>query len=201
MAENVSFYSGYLPTIGLYQGKMGAALSLALYAQAAKDELMNEQVLWLFEQVVEGIDSRLPLSMEEGVVGIAYGVTLLYSIGAIAGDLVGALIDIDQRIMEFDPRRMTDGSFRKGLGGIASYLELRSKFDPCLSTFDATYLTEMRQGCQEAGSRLEKLSPKQLLNALAAPDFEQSDFAGRPITLEAGSSYYLLHEYHALLPF
>lgn len=201
IVENLSFYCGYLPTNNLYEGKMGVLLALALYAKNSNDTIFNDQVIWLFEQIINNLDYQSGIRMEDGLVGVAYGIVLLHLIGIVDGDLDDALAEIDARIMEYDPRRMQDHSFRRGVGGIVAYVKLRSSIDPRLRTFDVRYLQDLHQSYLQLNEGKRISSPTQLLDNLDTPSFAAIDFAGKPIWLSGGLSYYLFKKYNALLPF
>lgn len=201
LAEHLSFCCGYLPTINLYEGKIGALLALALHAKSVGDTIYEEQVIWLFERIVDEIDCRLGIGIEDGLAGVGYGMTLLFQLGAVAGDLDDALAEIDERIMEFDPRRIKDLSFRHGLRGVMAYVRLRQSINPAMHTFDISFLQELEQRCSEIDGGVPDIRPDGLLAHLDRPSFEMADFSGKSLGLSGGLSYYLLRAHNALLSF
>ena len=76
------------------------------------------------------------LVMEYGLAGISYGTTLLSKLGLVECDLNSVLADVDAKIMERDPRRMSDYSVRTGAGGVLLYLALRHETYGTALTFD-----------------------------------------------------------------
>lgn len=64
LAEHLSFCCGYLPTINLYEGKIGVLLALALHAKSVGDTLSND---WL--------------GIAVGGVGVLVGIGSIYATG------------------------------------------------------------------------------------------------------------------------
>lgn len=198
IADYVRFYSAYLPTIGLYHGRMGVLLALRLYGLQNKDKLFEETATWLLEDVMERVDDRLPVGMEHGLVGIAFGVTLLHRYAGMEADLNDVLAEVDQWIMGFDVRRMEDVSFRSGLMGVVAYVNLRMSCGN-LTSLDAQYLHELSMRCQSLALSPQAGAWQLFLTDLDVPAFAATDYENKSIALCGGSSYYLLKSYDALL--
>ena len=75
------------------------------------------------------------------------GIEYLVGQGFMEGCTDEILKDIDELIMERDPRRMHDLSFRKGLGGILYYVMVRlsSLRETDNLPFDSFYLESLRE--------------------------------------------------------
>lgn len=198
-ADYIRFYSPYLPTIDLYHGKMGCLLAMHLYGLQVKSHLYLESADWLLEDVLDHIDERLPLGMEHGLIGLAFGVSLLQRYGEMEVDLNEVLAEIDERIMQFDPRRIKDVSFRSGLLGVMAYLQLRKQCG-VVTSIDTQYIHEINDRCQQLNTELSKDSWTILLTDLFPPTFLPSNHENKAITLDGGSSYFILKSYDALLP-
>ena len=104
--------SPYIQDIGFFHGKMGIAVALYVYANRYHDQLIEEYAWDLFLQVYDGVHVDMPIGLECGLAGIGYGTTLLCELGLMKCDLNEILVDVDARIMERDPRRITDFSVR-----------------------------------------------------------------------------------------
>lgn len=114
IADYLLLRSSYMQELGLFHGKMGVVVALYLYADAYGDEVMREYAWELFQQVYDGVHTDMPVGLERGLAGIGYGTTLLCKRGLVECSLNDILEDIDRKIMERDPRRLTDMSVRTG---------------------------------------------------------------------------------------
>jgi hypothetical protein len=144
IADYLLLNSPYVQDVGLFHGKMGIVVALYSYAFEFEDQLLEEFSWDLLQQVYDGLHSELPLGIEFGLSGIAYGVTLLCKKGWIECDLNDILADIDSKIMEYDPKRITDYSLRIGLRGLLLYISARKAMGIPLRTFDYQYLSDFQ---------------------------------------------------------
>lgn len=179
----------YIHDTGLFHGKMGIVVALYAYANRYHDKLLEEYAWDLFLQVYDGVHTDMPIGLEYGLSGIGYGTALLCELGLMECNLNEILIDIDTKIMERDPRRMTDFSVRTGTGGLFLYIALRQKVSGCISTFDSRYLSEL----QFATKNKAALNPSiNIINLLNKPSFTEANYLDKPIGIDGGSSYYIL---------
>lgn len=181
--------SPFIQDIGLFHGQMGIVLALYLYADKYQDKLLQEYAWELFLQVHEKIHTDMPVGLEYGLAGIGYATTLLYKHGLVDCDLNDVLSAIDSKIMERDPRRMTDMGLRTGAAGLIAYIRLRMTTREPLTSFDNLYLSELRQ--VSAASKIEA-QPPSLLDLLTPPDFAIDEYVEKPWGIDQGSSYYIL---------
>ncbi len=184
--------SSYLKDIGLFHGKMGIAVALYAYANRYHDNLIEEYAWDLFQQVYEGVHVNMSIGLEYGLAGIGYGTTLLYKKGFVNCDLNAILVDIDAKIMERDPRRMTDYSVRSGAGGLQLYLALRQEANESLLTFDEQYLTEF-QATMKNKKTFDHVP--NMVDLLSIPSFTINDYIEKPIGIDGGSAYYILKDF------
>lgn len=181
--------SSFIQDIGLFHGKMGIVLALYLYADKCQDKLLQEYAWELFQQIHEHVHTDMPVGLEYGLAGIGYATTLLYKHGLVDCDLNDVLSAVDSKIMERDPRRMTDLSVRTGAGGVLSYIRLRGTIGEPLTSFDKLYLTELRQTTISIkGNEL----PSNLMDILRQPSFTLEEYVEKPWGIDEGSAYYLL---------
>ena len=181
--------SMYILDVGLFHGKMGIVLALFAYAERCKDKLLEEYAWDLFQQVYEGVHDYMPLGLENGLSGIGYGTAFMCANGWVGCDLNAVLADIDEKIMQHDPRRLKDYSLRSGTGGIQLYLDLRRTVCGSLQTFDGSYLSELKL--------ITEYQPKfhgELCDFLEEPSFLMTEYIEKPIGIDGGSAYYLLKE-------
>lgn len=151
---NVSF----LTDLGLFHGKMGHAIFFAHYGRLVDNVSYENFAGELLEEVYEEINISLPVNMEYGLCGIGWGIEYLVGQGFMEGCTDEILKDIDELIMERDPRRMHDLSFRKGLGGILYYVMVRlsSLRETDNLPFDSFYLESLREVVLEKDFSKEK---------------------------------------------
>lgn len=181
--------SQYIQDIGLFHGKMGIVVALYAYANKYKDKLLEDYAWDLFQQVYDGVHSDMPISLEYGLIGIGYGTTMMCEQGWFECDLNDILADIDAKIMERDPRRITDFSIRSGAGGLCLYLSLRKKVCDIFSTYDRQFVEEL----QSVMSSKEIIVPEtHITQILIEPSFAIDNYIDKPICIDAGSAYYVL---------
>lgn len=182
-----------LQNIGLYHGKMGLVLALYLYAHQAEQEHINDFAWDLLQEVYKGVNETLPVGLEYGLSGIGYGVSLLKKHGIFDCDLNDVLQGIDQKIMAYDPRRITDFSYRSGAWGVCSYIRLRQEVEGQVSSFDPQYLQELQQALATAPAFPNGVPHRTLWEDLQAPDWELSEFHDKPIGINGGLAYFLIN--------
>ena len=144
ISNHLILHAPILNNIGLLEGKMGIVLFFAHYSRYVKSYICEDFAEELLSQVVENIHSELPIDMKHGLCGIGWGIEYLVQNGFMNGNTDDILIDLDNKIMERDLRRITDFSFETGLGGISCYINMRlqSKHSNKYIPFDNMYLRE-----------------------------------------------------------
>lgn len=190
IADHLLLKTPYMKDIGLFHGKMGAAVALYMYSAQYSDEQMGEFAWELFQQVYDGIHCDMPVGLEYGLAGIGYGTTLLKRYGLLDGDLNDVLMEIDRKIMERDPRRLTDLSLRTGAGGIQLYIDLRRKTEGEPLSFEADYLQELAATGMENAGALPDLTA-----ILHEPESSIDDYIDRPLGIDGGIAYHLVKSY------
>ena len=114
----------FLGDLSLFHGRMGIILFFAHYARATQN----------------------------GLCGIGWGIEYLVQQGVMEGDTDEILADIDRKVMELDPLRITNWGFRRGLAGIAFYViaRLNANRTTAALPFDDAYLTSLQQALERA---------------------------------------------------
>lgn len=173
--------------LGLLNGKMGIAFFFYHYARCQKEPLYEVLAGNLIEEIYDNIHDNMPITMEKGLCGIAWGICTLLEQDFLDGDADEVLSDIDHKIMERDPMRMTDFSFRTGLEGIWSYAQARiSLAEKAQATrpFDDRYISALERSAQKAGLSLKTVLP---LDVITPPKWnETTDFLKLPLGLDNG---------------
>lgn len=191
IADYLLLKSSYIQDIGLFHGKMGIVVALYMYANLYDDKILEDYAWDLFQQVYDGVHNDMPIGLEYGLTGIGYGTTLLQKYGYVDCDLNVTLGEVDTKIMERDPRRMTDFSVRTGAGGIQLYLALRQDTSGPILTFDCQYLAELQSAITNRGKFIPAAN---IIDILNEPSFSVSDYIDRPIGIDGGSAYYILKD-------
>ena len=142
--------SSFTGDLGLFHGRMGIILFFAHYARSTQSKHYEDFAGCLLDELYEEIHEDLPVNLENGLCGIGWGIEYLVQQGFMEGDTDEILADIDRKVMELDPLRMTNLSFRRGLAGIAFYViaRLNAHREASSLPFDAAYLTSLQQALE-----------------------------------------------------
>jgi hypothetical protein len=184
-----------LQDISLYHGKMGIVLALSLYAHQEGKKNLNDFAWDLLQDVYKGVNETLPIGLEYGLSGIGYGITLLKKHGIVDCNLNEVLYDIDQHIMRYDSRRITDFSFRHGAWGLSSYIRLRLDVERSINSFDPQYLQELQQVITTSPSFRKGFPHRILWEDLQIPDWNLSNFHGKSIGIDEGLAFFLVNNF------
>lgn len=154
------FRANFLKDNGLLSGKMGIVLFFASYHRLCLESIYETIADELMEQVIEAVHKELPVGLGSGLSGIGWGIEFLIQNGLLEGDSIEICEEIDHKIMERDPRRITDFSLETGLEGILHYVlaHINGAIKGHLAMpFDQTYLFDLY-------STLNSLSGKEDMN-------------------------------------
>lgn len=135
--------AGFSSVLGLFHGKMGVVLFFANYSHFTKELLYDDFCSELLDEVCLEMHDSLPIDFENGLCGIAWGIDYLLKNQFLEGDSNDVLAEIDQKIMERDPLRITDFSFKTGLMGILYYVLCRYSNNENVQTLDGEYLSRL----------------------------------------------------------
>lgn len=162
--------SGNISNNGLFHGKMGIVLFFAHYGRYSGDKLYDQFAGKLLDEIYEDITTEMPVNLESGLCGIGWGVEYLVQGGFMKGNTDDILEEIDLRIMERDPRRIRDVSFRSGLGGIAFYVLARliTKRQEGRYPFDLTYIRDLQKALASSDLQKDKENPIDLVQDINA---------------------------------
>lgn len=214
--ESLSFLTlncCFVPDLGLFHGKMGYVLFFACYGYHSKNLLYENFAGELLDEIYEELHFDIPINLEDGLCGIGWGIEFLVQNGYMAGNTDDILEDIDKRIMEYDVRRISNLSFRRGLAGIAFYVIARlSAFrEKTIMPFDHGFLDDLKEALSHANFSEADEAPPFLLDIylstlnrseqgvielpqlLSSPSVELTDdFLSLPFGLENGIAGILL---------
>ena len=139
--------SSFVEDCGLFHGRMGFVLFFAHLARTSQNLLYENFSEKLLMEIFEGLHKESSISLESGLCGIGWGVEYLVQNGLMKGNTDEILKDVDTRVMEYDPRRMVNKDFRRGLAGVLIYVmaRLSSPRGNRQRPFDDEYLQVLRE--------------------------------------------------------
>lgn len=135
---------------GLFYGKTGIMLFFMRYYQYTNNSIFEDVAFDLLDEITNNLNESLSINFESGLCGIAWAINYLIEKRNIEGDSLEICEDIDNKIMETDPCRLSDYSLEKGLGGILLYVlahiklvhKQRQKYP-----FDSEYMHDLYIAC------------------------------------------------------
>lgn len=144
--------SSLLTDIGLLHGKIGLVIFFMHYYKLTGGVLYEDVAEELINEVEEGLHNSLPITFDSGLSGIGWGLDYLIRKNFVEGDSKDICEEIDSKIMQTDPRRMTDYSLNKGIGGVLLYVLDHCKIvmEQCNKMpFDNCYLGDLHAACMK----------------------------------------------------
>lgn len=174
---------------GLFHGRMGIVLSLYCYGVVNNNPLLCDYVVDVLQNSA-GDYYEGDISIENGLSGLGLGVTLLYKAGMFNDDLNDILYDIDKKIMNVDPRRMEDYSFRKGALGILFYIKTRLSVDQVCVSLHKDYIKELEAHIKD--KKRGVVMNEMFLESLKRPVWEMDDYLEKSAGIDKGSAYFLI---------
>jgi hypothetical protein len=193
MVLHLMLNASFVPTIGLYYGKMGIVLFFAHYGRYAGNRLYNDFAIELLDEIMKDVHDAMPIDFEDGLCGIGWGIEYLLQNGFMDRNADKILSDVDNRMMESDILRITDQSLRTGLGGLACYVEKRIgvKFKSGEKIpFDEMYLKNLNA---ETIS-MPKWSDNQILSSIIGMLPDNDDVLSWKLGLENGCAGFGLNK-------
>lgn len=142
--------SSFLPSLGLYNGKIGSVLFFYIYGDWINCDLYGDFAFELLNEVVTEMYDNLPVNYAYGISGIGWAINYL-SYKKYIDTEDAFLSDIDKLVMKYDPRRITDTSLETGLTGLVCYVKSRLavRKNPLYQPFDACYLNDFYKACEK----------------------------------------------------
>jgi hypothetical protein len=146
----------FIPSAGLLTGQIGIALAFYAYYKHTDCAAYGDFAGELLDKALEFLAKSVDITFSNGLTGIGWGIEYLIQEGFVDGCGVEICENIDQKIMESDPRRMFDLSLDQGLEGLLHYVLIHisaSIKQNVRLPFDSLYLndlyTALKQACIE----------------------------------------------------
>lgn len=164
--------SNMIENVGLLWGKTGVMFFFMHYYRHTGNTLYEDIALKLLDEVEENLHEGMPVTFECGLSGIGWAVNYLIANAFVEGDSLEVCKEIDSKIMETDPRRLTNYTLERGLGGIILYVLAHCKVvfsQHEQLPFDGCYLHDLYTACinirfsREVSSEVTRLLDDYLL--------------------------------------
>lgn len=151
IANHLMLQSFLQNEVGLFKGQMGVVLAMAQFYKHTNDEIFLDFVYDLLEIILSRVNKGLSFSLSNGLSGIGWGIEYLIQNKFVEGESVEVCEELDLKIMETDPKRITDWSLETGFEGLLLYIlyhlqgaiKQGSKFP-----FDSNYLSDIYSVCK-----------------------------------------------------
>lgn len=193
LIDYIALQAAQVSNNGLYHGRMGIALALYGYGLTRSDKVLCEYARDILQASTSDYYD-VGIGLEKGLAGIGLGFTLLYKMGMFQDDLNDLLSEIDTKIMGFDPRRITDYSFRNGASGILYYINTRKTTgQECLS-IEKDYISELENNIS---FHLDECDlSENLFSSLTLPKWGVEDYLEKEVGIDNGNAYFLIQIAH-----
>lgn len=114
--------SKFLSDFGLFNGKMGVAIAFAHLYRRTRNDIYDDCMNELLDEILKKTYKGLETGFASGFSGIGWGIEYLLQNRFVGGNGTDICEAIDRKIMEKDPRRITDMSLETGLEGMLHYV-------------------------------------------------------------------------------
>jgi lantibiotic modifying enzyme len=189
IANYLILHGRYQNNPGLFRGKAGTMLTMFLFSQKTGISLYRDFAEDLLEDIQNQLFDILPLGMKDGLTGIAYSMSYLANNNILSFDQNEILCDFDSKIMNSDPRRITDYSFENGALGIWAYINERLKSTQKLTSLDGMFIMELEDSLHKKGILCDDIK---LIDQLLQPTFAIYEYEKQRLDIDGGAAYYLL---------
>lgn len=144
--HHLMLISPFLNDMGLFYGKMGISIAFYLLGKKEQNNVYIEFGDDLLEQIFKTLSQNSSLDFDSGLCGIGWGIEYLIQNQFVEGQSLDVCKQIDQRIVQLDPRRIDNFTLEKGIYGLLHYVLIHLK--GCHSQksncpFDSMYLNDL----------------------------------------------------------
>jgi lantibiotic modifying enzyme len=106
-------------------GSLGICLFFYHYSRYTAKRLYADFAGCLLDDIIDGVHKEMPLNFKNGLCGIGWGIEYLIRNHFVEADADEVLEEFDRLIVEWDVRKIADGSLRTGLAGVGCYVVSR----------------------------------------------------------------------------
>lgn len=152
IANYLMMNASFQDDLSLYHGKMGCVLFFAHYSRYVDQLYYADFASELLNEIYDDLNEHTPVGFEYGLCGIGWGIEHLVQQNFTQGDTGYLLEDLNLKVMEYNPLRIQDMSFNKGLKGIAYYVmtHIKSPYSKT-KTIDSLYLLDLDMSLKNNG--------------------------------------------------
>lgn len=166
--------------INLWNGCMGYLIALCEYDAYAADDSLSDLGSDLLERITTTLQTwcEYSVSFAHGICGIGWGLAYLLRNNYVEGNFEKEFAQIDNKVMMLNLDRVTDYTFKTGLGGVYCYVSHRlqlAKNYHTESPFDEAYLqcvTTSAQRALKSATDLRTLTYAQLILSQGQDDWQ-----------------------------
>lgn len=114
--------SPFIKDMGLFEGKMGIAISFLIYGRETENSVYSDFGDYLLDGLLAKVDKRIGLGFATGLSGIGWGIEYLIQNGFVCCNSHEVCKEIDELILLYDLRRMKDFLLSTGIEGLLHYV-------------------------------------------------------------------------------
>lgn len=184
-------------SIGLFDGKMGVAIAFYHYYRHTGNHVYEQYANALLDSVLDGVTREADTSMATGLCGIGWGIDYILQNGFAEGDSMEVCQQIDERIMLYDPKRMSDNA----LEDLIHYILIHCKNG---MPFDVQYISDIESAVFERHQAPFLITNQancyevDIMNFVESVDISDGVFHTKPIGLHGGLAGVLMQKYVVL---
>lgn len=138
----------FMEDLGVFSGKMGVLLALVEYQKRNPQKVYENFINELIDHIWANTHNHLSVGFADGLSGIGWGVEFLIHHEIIEGSGIELCSELDDKIMQTAPQRITDLSLENGLEGLLYYALLHIQnalLQESNLPFDSRYLYDLHQ--------------------------------------------------------
>ena len=183
--------------IGLFDGKIGVAIAFFHYYRSTRVQVYQRYAYKLLYSALNSIVRNSDISFATGLLGIGWGVEYIIQNGFAEGDSYEICEEIDEQIMYYDPRRISE----IGIYDLLEYILIHCKNG---IKFDSQYIDDIemivsKQKAEQFSVREQSLLYKaDILKFASAVDISGGVSHNIPIGINGGLAGELMKKYVAI---
>lgn len=165
IANHLILHVNLLDNLGLYYGKMGIVIFLYHYAKFTDNKIIADFADELLEDILNKINHELTFDFVNGYCGIGWSIEYLLHNNFVQGNSNEILIEIDNKIMEWDVRRIIKSHEFCSVEGLLHYVVFRLyRCEKDNTPFDSRYIEDM----YVLSSEIQKIKLRNSISEMAS---------------------------------
>lgn len=171
--------------VGLYNGKMLYVIIFCLYSKYSKDKRFENFASDLLESILNENLTGLPITMNNGLLGLGWGLLFLKSNKLLEDDITPYLNKIDEQVITKSLKYTSDKSISYGIGGVLAYFSAR--FEKKYSgrpTLPQSYMEELLACCDIILNDSSKVERRIYTYAMILKEINRGDYRIMPLQFD-----------------